>query len=80
MDFPNRDVLSKNSSEICGYFWIGRPYSDIDSADFQSSKFIAKLSTDVANSALLNKIVLEVNSRGRSFEVNQSAIDVSAIF
>ena len=55
-------------------------YSDLDSADFQSSKFIAKLSTDVATSTLLNKIVLEVNSRGRSFEVNQSTIDVSAIF
>ena len=56
--------------------------SDLDSADFQSSKFIAKLSTDVATSALLvlNKIVLEVNSRGLSFEVNQSAIDFSAIF
>ena len=30
--------------------------SDLDSADFQNSKFIAKLSTDVATSALLNKI------------------------
>ena len=55
-------------------------YSDLDSADFQNSKFIAKLSTDVATSALLNKIVIEVNYRGRSFEVNQSAIDVNAIF
>ena len=54
--------------------------SDLDSADFQSSKFIAMLSTDVATSALLNKIVLEVNCRGRSFKVNQSRIDVSAIF
>ena len=35
---------------------------------------------DVASSALLNKIVIEVNYRGRSFEVNQSAIDVNAIF
>ena len=57
-------------------------YSDLDSADFQNSKFIAKLSTDVATSALLNKIGIEVNYsyRGRSFEVNQSAIDVNAIF
>ena len=55
-------------------------YSDLDSADFQNSKFIAKLSTDVATSALLNTIVIEVNYRGRSFEVNQSAIDVNAIF
>ena len=29
---------------------------------------------------LLNKIVLEMKYRGRSFEVNQSTIDVSAIF
>ena len=64
-------------SRLCGMLLS---YSDLDSADFQSSTFIAKLSTDVATSALLNKIVLEVNSRGRSFEVNQSAIDVSAIF
>ena len=55
-------------------------YSDLDSADFQNSKFIAKLSTDVATSALLYKIVIEVNYRWRSFEVNQSAIDVNAIF
>ena len=54
--------------------------SDLDSADFQSSKFIAKLSTDVATSALLDKIVLEVNFRGRSFEVNQSAIDLKIYF
>ena len=46
---------------------------------FESSRFIAKASTDVATSALLNKIVLEMNYRGRSFEVNQSSIDVSAI-
>ena len=54
--------------------------SDLDSAEFRNSKFIAKLSTDVATSALLNKIVIEVNYRGRSFEVIQSAIDVNAIF
>ena len=40
--------------------WTLGTYSDLDSADFQSSKFIAKLSTDVATSALLNKIVIEV--------------------
>ena len=39
-------------------------YSDLNSANFQNSKFIAKLSTDVATSALLNKIVIEVNYRG----------------
>ena len=67
--------------ELALYFLLSKvDYSDLDSADFQSSKFIAKLSKDVATSALLNKLVLEVNSRGRSFEVNQSAIDVSAIF
>ena len=52
----------------------------LDLADFLSSNFIAKLYTDVATSALLIKIVLEVSCRGHSFEVNQSAIDVSAIF
>ena len=55
-------------------------YSDLDSADFQSSKFIAKLSINVANSALLYKIVLEVKYGRRSFEIiNQSAIDIGAI-
>ena len=38
----------------------------------------AKLSTDVATSTLVNKIVIEVNYRGRSFEVNQSGIDINA--
>ena len=38
--------------------------SDLDSADFKSSKFLAKLSIDVATSALFNKIVIEVNYRG----------------
>ena len=37
-------------------------------------------SIDVATSALLNKMVLEVDYRGRSFEVNQSVIDASATF
>ena len=60
--------------------WHSTSYSDLDSADFQNLKFIAKLSTDVATSALLNKIVIEVNYRRRSLEVNQSAIDVNAIF
>ena len=47
---------------------------------FQSSMFIAKLSTEVTTSVLLNKIVLEINYRERSFEVNQSLIDISSIF
>ena len=58
---------------LCNLIWCllkKKIYSDLDSADFESSKFIAKLSTDVATTALLDKIVLEVNCRGRSFEVN----------
>ena len=54
-------------------------YSGLDSADI-CSKFIAKSSDDVATFALLNKMVLEVDYRGRSFEVNQSVIDASATF
>ena len=56
--------------------------SDLDSADIANSKSIAKSVDDVAISALLNEIVLEVNCkfRGRSFEVNKSVIDTSATF
>ena len=36
-------------------------YSDLDSANIANSKFIAKSSDDVATSALIDKIVLEVN-------------------
>ena len=54
--------------------------SDLDSADIANLKFIAKSSDDVATSALSNKIVLEVNCRGCSFELNQREIDASATF
>ena len=46
----------------------------------KSSKSIAKSYTEVATSALLYKIASEMKQRGSSFEVNQSAIDASAIF
>ena len=47
---------------------------------FLKLKIYVKLSTDVAPSTLLSRILLEVSCRGRSFKVNQSALDVIAIF
>ena len=72
---PNFFFKSKSYLKLFG------SNSDLDSADFWISKFIAKFSTDVATSALSHIIVLEVNcrARGRSFEVKQSAIDVGAM-
>ena len=52
-------------------------YSNLDSGEIVKPKFVAKSSGDVAISALLNKIVLEINYRWRSFEENQSVIDAS---
>ena len=48
-----------STSLICAMFLTIRN-SDLDSADIANLKFIAKSSDDVATSALLNKIVLEV--------------------
>ena len=55
-------------------------YSDLDLADIENLKFIEKSPDDAATFALLNKIVLEVNCRWHSFEVDQSVIDASATF
>ena len=54
-------------------------FTDSDYFDNAKSKFFAEPSNIVATFAQLNKISLEVKYRGRSFEANQSAIDVNAI-
>ena len=79
-DFHFWRKLYNNMKNLSGKQLIGLPYSDLDSADIANSKFIAK--SPVATSAILdiNKIVLEVKCRGRSFEVNQSVIDANATF